>query len=131
MQNKANHSGSATGSSQKAPALVNIEGSRDATFSSASGLGKNAGFESEVSTTTAEKLSSNNKEESHQDDNQSYQSHVGEPDEDSLVAGEVRTMGYLNYEEFAILLKRKLTIPNYRISRIILETNPRIRLRGL
>ncbi|KAL9477547.1 hypothetical protein ACSS6W_007388 [Trichoderma asperelloides] len=88
MQNKANHSGSATGSSQKAPALVNIESSRDDKSSSVSGLGKNAGFESEVSTTTAEKPSSNNKEESHQDDNQSYQSHVGELDEDSLVAGE-------------------------------------------
>ncbi|KAL6904010.1 hypothetical protein GGI43DRAFT_381707 [Trichoderma evansii] len=88
MQNKTNQSGSAAGSSQKAQAPVNTEGSKDSKFLAVSGLGKNAELESEASTATVEKPPSNNREESQQDDDQSYQSHAGELEEESLVADE-------------------------------------------
>lgn len=67
-------------------------------------MGKNAGSESEASTNTAEMPPSNNREESHQDDDQSPQSHARELDEESLVVDEVSTMNYLNHWNCATLL---------------------------
>lgn len=67
---------------------ANTNGSKDPSLSSASGLAKNARAESEASTNTVEMLPSNNREESHQDDGQSPESHARELDEESVVAEE-------------------------------------------
>ncbi|KAL7924535.1 hypothetical protein ACQKWADRAFT_286924 [Trichoderma austrokoningii] len=88
MQNKANHAGSAAGPSQKAPTPANTNGSKDAISASAPGLGKNARSGSEASTNTAEMPPSISIEKSHQDDDQSPQSHARELYEDSLAADE-------------------------------------------
>jgi hypothetical protein len=96
MQNKANHAGSAAGSSRKASIPTNTNGPKDPNFPLASGLGKNAGSESDASTNTVEMPPTNNREESHQDDGQSPHPHAEELDEESLIVDEVSILNYLN-----------------------------------
>ncbi|KAL7897653.1 hypothetical protein HDV64DRAFT_33394 [Trichoderma sp. TUCIM 5745] len=98
MQNKANHSGSASGTSRRPSAPANTNGPKDPNHSPATGLGKNVRAESEASTNTVEMPRSNNREASpHQDDDPSPQSHARELDEESLVADEVSTENLLNH----------------------------------